>query len=70
MNAQVYVTIGEPLSNTKQNMGDSKFTDYNAVTNNCQVFISSILAAKKMNNEATDRYVNKHRRATAALSPL
>ena len=59
VNVKVNVTIGELVSNTKQFIGDSKFTNYNAVTNNCQVFISSILSANKMNNEVTDRFVKQ-----------
>ena len=59
VNVKVNVTIGELVSNAKQFMGESKFTNYNSVTNNCQVFISSILSANKINNEATDRFVKQ-----------
>lgn len=39
------LNIGQFIDTTRQYMGDTKFSNYNAATNNCQVFITSALQA-------------------------
>jgi len=42
------MTINELIDNTRKAMGNKKFSSYNVVNNNCQIFIESILRANKL----------------------
>lgn len=50
------LNIGQFIDTTRQYMGDTKFSNYNAATNNCQVFITSALQA---NGLLTDKASNE-----------
>ena len=52
------LNIGKFIDTTRQYMGDAKFSNYNAATNNCQVFITSALQA---NGLLTDKASNEIR---------
>ncbi len=51
------ISIGELIENTKNFMGLSKFSNYNAVKNNCQVFVKSILDANQLNNPLANKFI-------------
>jgi len=42
------MTINELIDKTRKYMGNRKFSEYNVVKNNCQVFIESVLRANKL----------------------
>jgi Glu-tRNA(Gln) amidotransferase subunit E-like FAD-binding protein len=48
-------TIGEFIDNTRKYMGDAKFSNYNAATNNCQVFITAALQANGLLTNSTNK---------------
>ena len=52
------VTVGDLINNTKKLMG-KKFAPYNASSNNCQVFINSILKANNIWNKTYDAFVKQ-----------
>lgn len=45
------ITLDILINNTKKYMGDKRFYDYEAFTNNCQMFIESILKANNLYTE-------------------
>lgn len=51
------ITIGELIDKTKQYMGDQKFTDYDPIRNNCQVFVDSVLSANGLNSPQLKQFV-------------
>ena len=50
------ITLNELIENTQKFMGD-KFLKYSASSNNCQLFINSILDANNLNNETIKNFV-------------
>ena len=52
------ITINDLLANTQKLMGP-RFYPYNAVNNNCQVFISSVLTANEINTPELKQFVNQ-----------
>lgn len=52
-------TISEMLDKTRDYMGASDFTNYNAKTSNCQRFIDSILSANGVNTQEYKRFINQ-----------
>jgi predicted GIY-YIG superfamily endonuclease len=53
-------TIGKLIEDTRKLMGDQLFTSYNAKTNNCQVFISSILKANGSLTPELNTFINQN----------
>jgi hypothetical protein len=53
-------TIGQLIEDTRKLMGDQLFTSYNAKTNNCQVFISSILKANGSLTPELNTFINQN----------
>lgn len=51
------LTINEMLEKTKNFMGETKFYDYHAFTNNCQNFIMSVLTANNLQNDEIKDFV-------------
>ena len=52
------ITVNELIENTKQMMGGT-FYPYNAINNNCQVFVSSVLKANKLLIPITSQFINQ-----------
>jgi len=52
------ITVNELIDNTKQMMGGT-FYPYNAINNNCQVFVSSVLKANKLLIPITSQFINQ-----------
>jgi hypothetical protein len=59
VNINKEITIGELINKTRELMGDNKFSYYNAVRNNCQVFIFSILKANNLLNNENANFVKQ-----------
>jgi len=55
---QIDTTINEMLDFTKQYMGNNYGT-YDAKTNNCGIFLDSVLKANGMSNNETDKFLNQ-----------
>lgn len=53
-------TIGQLIEDTRKLMGDQLFTSYNAKTNNCQNFISSILKANGSLTPELNTFINQN----------
>lgn len=53
------LTIKQMIDNTRTEMGDLKFTGYNALTNNCQDFINAVLKANKINNSKYSNFIKQ-----------
>ena len=51
------ITLNNLINNTLKYMGDSKFYDYDAWHNNCQVFIKSILISNDLFNESYNKFL-------------
>lgn len=47
------------IDKTKKQMGDEKFSSYDAANNNCSVFISNVLSSNNLNNSQTSIFVNQ-----------
>lgn len=52
------ITINDLINNTQKLMGP-RFYPYNAVSNNCQAFVNSILNANEINTPALREFVNQ-----------
>lgn len=52
------LTINELLENTRNQMGPL-YGPYDAVTNNCSVFISNVLSANNLQTENSDTFLNQ-----------
>jgi hypothetical protein len=53
------ITVFDLINNTKEAMGKTNFLDYDAVTNNCQVFIMNVLNANELLNESNKQWVKQ-----------
>lgn len=51
------LTLAGIVDKTRKRMGDQRFTQYNAITNNCQVFIKSIISANGMKFDDSDDFI-------------
>lgn len=52
------LTIGQLITNTQKYMGD-KYAPYDAIDNNCGVFVNSILQANGLSNENSDIFTHQ-----------
>ena len=52
------LTINEMIENTRLQMGD-RYAPYDAVNNNCSVFISNVLSANNLSTENSDIFLNQ-----------
>lgn len=52
------LTINEMIENTQKQMGQNYGT-YNAINNNCSVFISNVLSANNLSTENSDIFLNQ-----------
>jgi len=53
------ITVFDLINNTLLQMGKNKFLDYDAVTNNCQVFIMNVLDANGLLNDGNQSWVKQ-----------
>jgi hypothetical protein len=53
------ITVFDLINNTLKQMGKNKFLDYDAVTNNCQVFIMNVLDANGLLNDGNQSWVKQ-----------
>jgi hypothetical protein len=53
------ITIFDLINNTKEKMGKTSFLDYNAVNNNCQVFLMNVLDANGLLNAENKEWVKQ-----------
>lgn len=53
------ITFNELLDKTRQKMGDSNFTNYNAKTNNCQDFVLAMLEANGLMTEPAKEFIKQ-----------
>ena len=51
------ISVNEMVENCKKRMGDEKFFDYDAFTNNCQVFIKNMLQGVGLYNNQIDKFL-------------
>jgi hypothetical protein len=51
------LTIQQLVDNTKINMGDANFSNYNSKTNNCQVFIKAILQSNHLLTLELEKFI-------------
>lgn len=63
------VTIEQMIENTRKQMGDANFSNYNAENNNCSVFISNVLSSNGLNNDNTETFVNQKAREIISKFP-
>lgn len=61
-------SINQMLENTQKRMGSS-YGSYDAVSNNCSVFLSNILSSNNLNNENTDTFLNQSTQELFSLFP-
>jgi hypothetical protein len=52
------LTINEMIENTQRQMGD-RYGPYNAVDNNCSVFLLNVLSANNLSTENSDVFLNQ-----------
>jgi len=52
------LTINEMIENTQKQMGD-RYAPYDAVTNNCSVFISNVLSANGLMTDNAETFLNQ-----------
>ena len=62
------ISIKQMLENTQKQMGSS-YGSYDAVSNNCSVFLSNILSSNNLNNENTDTFLNQSTQELFGLFP-
>lgn len=53
------ITFRQLLDNTRKEMGDTKFSNYNSKSNNCQNFVMSILKANGLLNEELSSFIKQ-----------
>lgn len=53
------LTIGKMLERTREMLGDKEFFSYDLFTNNCCLFVMSVLRANGMLDESAERFVNQ-----------
>jgi hypothetical protein len=63
------VTIQQLVDNTKVKMGASKFSNYNARDNNCQVFVKSVLEANNLLTPELEKFVMQDAQAVFSEMP-
>lgn len=63
------IKINELIENTKQQMG-ATFYPYNAIDNNCQVFVTSILRANRLLVPITNQFINQDVKQIFNTSPV
>jgi len=54
------ISVFDLIDKTKTQMGKTKFLDYNAVNNNCQVFLMNVLDANGLLNETNKSWVKQN----------
>jgi hypothetical protein len=54
------ITVFDLINNTILQMGKNKFLDYDAVTNNCQVFVMNVLDANGLLNSGNQDWVKQN----------
>ena len=54
------ITVFDLINNTLLQMGKNKFLDYDAVTNNCQVFVMNVLDANGLLNSGNQEWVKQN----------
>jgi hypothetical protein len=59
------LTVNQLLQSTRDKMGDDRYWQYNAFTNNCQVFIKYILDANGMMNQELLDFIMQNAQAIA-----
>jgi hypothetical protein len=62
-------TIDQFIEKTRQLMGDKNFSDYNAKTNNCQVFVMSALKANGVLDQSQVNFIKQDAVAIFNLMP-
>lgn len=63
------ITVNELIENTKQQMG-ATFYPYNAIDNNCQVFVTNILKANRLLVPITNQFINQDVKQIFNTSPV
>lgn len=63
------ITVNELIENTKQQMG-ATFYPYNAIDNNCQVFVTNILKANRLLVPITNQFINQNISQIFNTSPV
>lgn len=53
------ISIETLVEKTKKQMGDEKFSSYDAKTNNCSVFIKNVLSSNGLSNSQSDKFVTQ-----------
>lgn len=53
------ITINELLEKTRKRMGDSNFTSYSSRRNNCQDFLSNVLAANGLSSPEYTKFIKQ-----------
>lgn len=54
------ISVFDLINNTKEQMGKNNFLDYDAVTNNCQVFIMNVLDSNGLLNDENKLWVKQN----------
>jgi hypothetical protein len=63
------ITIQQLVDNTKVKMGNQQFSNYNAVTNNCQVFVSAVLEANGLLTPELSGFISQDAQAVFSKMP-
>ena len=53
------LTLSQLVDDTKKRMGDDKFSNYSAKSNNCQDFLLNVLSANKLNAGSLDEFIKQ-----------
>lgn len=53
------VSINELINNTRNQMGNQKFSDYEARTNNCSIFIENVLTSNGIQNSEAMQFLTQ-----------
>jgi len=59
MDVDKYLTLSQLVDDTKKKMGDDKFSNYSAKSNNCQDFLLNVLTANKLNAGSLDEFIKQ-----------
>jgi hypothetical protein len=54
------INVFDLINNTKEQMGKTKFLDYDPVSNNCQVFLMNVLDANGLLNESNKEWTKQN----------
>jgi len=59
MDIDKYLTLSQLVDDTKKKMGNDKFSNYSAKSNNCQDFLLNVLTANKLNAGSLDEFIKQ-----------